>query len=751
MGLRDALVSRPIVSVTVEKDGGVFEDDETIIRTFEIPVSIDLLLADLKVGDTGNNSLEGNGDNRTETIVLDKVSVDIFGEPIDLFGTSIELANTPFDFLIGFGGNDTLSGSGGVDFLVGDSFSPSDGGFGEDVLNGDEGNDVLVGGGNNVNAGDVLNGGDGNDLLLGDYLLGFSLDEPILIPGVNEVPIEDFELSFFDELFDSLGILGDILNIGGVLGDLLGGIFGGGIEVKDTRITYGPFEIPIGSGNEGNDFISGGAGDDIAIGDRGNDTINGDEGKDFLIGSADDDIINGGDGDDIIIGDYLVPQGFSVPLPNGQFNVDLGPAGNDIMSGGAGNDVISGDDGIDTASYRQDPQGVTVNLGSLFNPGVGTAQDGFGGTDLLFGIENVIGSSFNDNITGDTNSNVITAGAGEDIVSAGGGNDTLFGEEGKDFLDGGDGDDVLNGGPGGDILIGGLFGSDTASYSTSVIEVSVSLTTGTGISGDAREDWLIDIENLEGSNFGDILTGNFVNNTIRGLDGDDKIYGEAGDDVLNGQVGEDFLFGGLGNDELFGEAGKDVLFGEAGNDQLFGGDDLDELDGGAGDDRAFGEAGNDKLFGKEGDDQLFGGTDNDTIDGGSGVDILWGDGGNDILLGKAGNDALDGGDGNDELYGDEGDDILEGGIGQDQLYGGTGKDLFVFAAGAGTDTIFDFQADQDLLGLKNSLTFGQLAIVQGTGINANNTLISIQTSGELLATLIGVEANTLTAQHFVSV
>jgi len=708
MSLRELLTTQPTgeLSVGILPDIGIGIDflddliDDIDDVDFTLKTTIDELVPDLFVGTLGADSIFGNNGGPDKTT---NVELDIDPGPGTNFPVTIP--DTPNDILIGFGDNDFLSGDGGDDILLGDALAPNDtGSDGNDTLNGDGGNDLFIGGGAN----DSLNGGDGNDVLFGDYFLGFD------IASIN-------------------------INLNDYLDD--------NITVESPN----PIQFSIGSGNEGNDFISGGAGDDIAIGDKGNDTINGDEGKDFLIGSADDDIIHGGDGDDIIIGDYLVPQGFSVPLPDGQFNVDLGPAGNDTMSGGAGNDVISGDDGIDAVSYRQDPQGVTVNLGSLFNPGVGTAQDGFGGTDLLFGIENVIGSSFNDNITGDTNSNVITAGAGNDIVSAGGGNDTLFGEEGNDFLDGGDGDDVLNGGPGGDILIGGLFGSDTASYSTSVIEVSVSLTTGTGISGDAREDWLIDIENLEGSNFGDILTGNFVNNIIRGLDGDDKIYGEAGNDVLKGQLGEDFLFGGLGNDELFGEAGRDVLFGEAGNDQLFGGDDLDELDGGAGDDRAFGEAGNDKLFGKEGDDQLFGGTDNDTIDGGSGVDILWGDGGNDILLGKAGNDALDGGDGNDELYGDEGDDILEGGIGQDQLYGGTGKDLFVFAAGAGTDTIFDFQDSQDLLGLKNSLTFGQLAIVQGTGINANNTLISIQTSGELLATLIGVEANTLTAQDFVSV
>jgi Ca2+-binding RTX toxin-like protein len=167
--------------------------------------------------------------------------------------------------------------------------------------------------------------------------------------------------------------------------------------------------------------------------------------------------------------------------------------------------------------------------------------------------------------------------------------------------------------------------------------------------------------------------------------------------------------------------------------------------------RLFGENGNDRLFGGDGDDQLFGGNDNDTIEGNSGIDYLVGGEGADNLLGQDGNDILEGENGNDTLIGSDGDDVLQGGTEIDDLYGGSGRDIFIFAAGAGNDTVFDFQDDQDLLGLKNSLSFGQLAIVQGTGINANNTLISIQGSGELLATLIGVEANTLTAQHFVSV
>jgi hypothetical protein len=69
--------------------------------------------------------------------------------------------------------------------------------------------------------------------------------------------------------------------------------------------------------------------------------------------------------------------------------------------------------------------------------------------------------------------------------------------------------------------------------------------------------------------------------------------------------------------------------------------------------------------------------------------------------------------------------------------------MFVVAAGAGSDAIFNFVVGSDYLGLMNGLTFEQLTITQGTGTNASDTLISKQESGELLATLVGVQANTL--------
>jgi Ca2+-binding RTX toxin-like protein len=71
-------------------------------------------------------------------------------------------------------------------------------------------------------------------------------------------------------------------------------------------------------------------------------------------------------------------------------------------------------------------------------------------------------------------------------------------------------------------------------------------------------------------------------------------------------------------------------------------------------------------------DILLGTNQNSTLTGGSG---------NDVLLGMAGNDILNGGDGAD---------VLIGGVGNDLIDGGTGNDTYLFSAGSGQDTIYDY-------------------------------------------------------------
>ena len=116
----------------------------------------------------------------------------------------------------------------------------------------------------------------------------------------------------------------------------------------------------------------------------------------------------------------------------------------------------------------------------------------------------------------------------------------------------------------------------------------------------------------------------------------------------------------------------------------------------------------------------------------------------DALFAGRGADILNGDDGNDILYGGKGDDLLTGGLGIDTLRGGMGADKFLLSTNSGTDTITDFEGGKDLLVLGNGLTYSQLAIVQDSGA----TLIRFAQTGEILASLTGVSANSISAENF---
>ena len=123
---------------------------------------------------------------------------------------------------------------------------------------------------------------------------------------------------------------------------------------------------------------------------------------------------------------------------------------------------------------------------------------------------------------------------------------------------------------------------------------------------------------------------------------------------------------------------------------VHGGADSDVLVGSRAADILFGKAGDDRLFGARGDDHLVAGVGNDRAFGGQGDDKLGGGAGADVLAGGQGRDVLVGGQGNDWLRGGAGQDRLDGGAGNDRLSGDGGSDTFVFAPGAGADTITRF-------------------------------------------------------------
>lgn len=96
------------------------------------------------------------------------------------------------------------------------------------------------------------------------------------------------------------------------------------------------------------------------------------------------------------------------------------------------------------------------------------------------------------------------------------------------------------------------------------------------------------------------------NDTIKGLEGDDKLQGNDCNDLLIGGPGFDWLYGGDGEDELRGGDGPDYLQGDDGDDILRGG------------------FGDDTIFGDLGNDIIFGGPGYDVCDGGGGIDTFYG-------------------------------------------------------------------------------------------------------------------------------
>jgi|GEM_PF-759288 len=211
--------------------------------------------------------------------------------------------------------------------------------------------------------------------------------------------------------------------------------------------------------------------------------------------------------------------------------------------------------------------------------------------------------------------------------------------------------------------------------------------------------------------------GDLINDFF-GTDGDDSLSGEGdNDDVISGGAGHDTLDGNDGHDNISGGTGDDLILG------------------GAGDDLLDGNEGHNTISGENGHDTLFGGEDNDTLTGGEGNDLLVGAGGHDSLLGSNGHDVINGGAGDDFINGDGGDDLLTGGAGADTLLGGDGHDIFVLESFDSHDTIIDFELEGDRLQLSESLTLGQLTIVD----NESNTGALILDSHNNDAVIASVE------------
>lgn len=305
----------------------------------------------------------------------------------------------------------------------------------------------------------------------------------------------------------------------------------------------------------------------------------------------------------------------------------VGLDGDDLLIGGLGTDTLNGGNGADYVSYRDATAGLTV---SLADPSANTGE-ALG--DIFISVERIEGSAFND---------------------------VLIGDGGDNSLRGGLGADVLNGGA----------GRDTASYFFATAGLTVSLATPANNTGEAVGDTYTSIENISGSAFDDILTGNDSDNTLLGNGGADVMDGGGGFDYVSYSNATSAVTAFLGDtvhntgealgdtyisiEALAGSRFDDTLVGDAANNWLEGGLGFDILNGGAGFDFASYSNASSAVRASLLDPWNNTG---EAVDAYTSIEGLGGSRFDDILIG------------------DNADNNLRGGLGADYLDGGNGFDF----------------------------------------------------------------------------
>lgn len=677
--------------------------------------------------------------------------------------------------IVGGGGDDTIIGGIRADYLVGDG--------GDDFIEGHGGSDVIIGGpGNDTifgfvhpNTAPFDNDVDDADTISGDGTADWVSyvdpdtgvrpdgpdgleDRPWAWPPIGAEPVVSPE--FWGRLFPPAPP---------------------GVEDPDNPgHPLQPGTVLFQNLSIGNDAIKGGSGGDLIYGCGGADRINGDDpgdqraGDDVIFGDYDYDLdddgyfefgvqlpndsvmswgdriwggpgadrIWGGPGDDVIAGGADAIEG-GKPIPGGP---------GDVISGNAGNDYLYGDDAAldsdgfviitstptyltgsanDTVDYTAATAGIgsqsaPLRLGSKVNAVAGRGSDGDGGTDTLYGIENLIGTFYDDFIQGSDDNLPTTASSnrsvrdinGRPVMSIG---DVVFVPSGlnvlytpptgfDNILIGGFGNDTIYGGMGVDAIIG--------DYPPGYLGVMSQLWDPAVMTAEAAAAMFEGDDILYGD-IGDGAVGD--NDYISGCGGDDEIHGDGGDDVIRGGTGADILHGDAGVDTLdYSEFGTQlsavspvrvnlsnvVVDGQPADSATDGGSEtpsggtippaVDTIENGRANPRNRFEI----VFGSE--VVALGGTgqvdtpplpapDGDVLVGHESLPtVIYGLRGNDTLIGGGYVDSVNkdkdmplplvyGGytlfSGDDYLHGGPGDDVIMPGTGNDNVFGGEGGEI----------------------------------------------------------------------------
>lgn len=699
-----------------------------------------------------------------------------------------------------------VEGSSGADSLTTDTYAGEtyygfDGvdnirtGWGDDTLIGGTGNDSLWG--SNGNDTYIWSKGDGNDQIadntsvLGDVdilrLLDVTADDVSLthqngdmrltvVSTGETLAISNWSLGYTNRQWgiDRIEFAGGVT---WTIEDIEANIWIEGTSGNDSLYQWHTWSTHMPGnlrGYAGNDELTGDQADDILDGGTGNDKMWGYAGNDIYLwstGDGNDDIYDSGssdfESDSIRFGDVSSQD------------VVLTQSGTDLLIAMANtSEVITVHNRFSSSSYGVEfltfTDGVFVEV--LDEEVAKTIVTGTLSNDSLYGW------GFHDQLEGL---------AGVDTLYGYGGSDTLIGGTGVDALWGGDGNDlyIWSKGDGNDAIYDYTSGtletdilrftdvtSDDVSlaYASTSMEITITSTGEVITVSDWVSNYTARYAGIDQIEFSDgvvwALSDIEDNVWLDGTSGNDSMYqwhtwsthmpgnlrGYAGDDQLTGDQADDVLIGGIGDDLMYGYAGNDTYEWSKGdgNDWVYDNStsltDLDSivltdvLSSEVGLHRNsndyhlrititttgeeisvheqfwyFGEYG----YGIEGiefaDGETWTLTDivaHSKVEGSSGADSL-------IADTYAGENYF-GYDGIDYIRSGNGDDVIVGGAGNDALWGGQGNDTYIWSKGEGSDQIADNTSDQ-----------GEVDTLRLLGVTSDDVSLTHQ-SGDMRLTIV---------------
>ena len=594
------------------------------------------------------------------------------------------------------GGDDLIYAEDGADIVIGQQ--------GSDTIYAGAGDDDVIGGNNVPNghdADDFLDGGTENDVVTGD-------NASVLRRG--------------DSLSPRIRVLSNDV-IYGVDGEPLvtdtSQMNPTGAESRNI-VLFNHSDLPLPA-TFGDDYVAGGADDDVIFGQLGDDTIQGDGSIDLTVsaertsagtlsvnasvenwgGQLDgDDYIEGNGGADIVFGN--LGQDDIVGGSSTAFGLDSSaerPDGEDILFGGSGERIGRNEIGDETEQgHARDADIIIGDNGNIYRL-VGT--NGLdSGNFLTFNYDSyttslpiedqllVIPRSYDlvDYTIGGGPQDVgaadlVYGGTGDDVIHGMVGNDVLFGNGRNDDIYGGAGHDRIFGGSGVDGIV-----ADDGILLTSrngLVEPLHGLTVPTQPSSISTPGpWTgaeVDITGLLKKDV--VLLG-------RELGGHDIAYGGLGDDWIHAGAGNDAISGAEALQEFYADVMPQTdtapiaYYPDTGKLEFFDADEprtkiagfllnFEPTDSAG----SKIEDGKDRIFGDDGHDWLVGGTGRDRLFGGLGDDLMNADDNHDNGSAPGLNDQPDS------------PEFADG----DFAFGGNGRDVLI--ANTGNDRLYDWQGE----------------------------------------------------------